>query len=119
MKHERCEDNFYTTNQFYRYHHVRSKQHTTPTEGELKVQMQAMMKMMERMNFVMGNMCDRLEKVEKHGNEVGTSTQDIRKVGVEPKSNNGNKAKKSRLADYEDFEEDVDDFGHGGLRIGP
>jgi hypothetical protein len=35
-----------------------------PPEGELKFQMQAMTKMMERMNFVMGNVCDRLEKVE-------------------------------------------------------
>ena len=29
--------------------------------------MQAMMKMMESMNFMMGNVCDRLEKVGKHG----------------------------------------------------
>jgi hypothetical protein len=60
-------------------------------------------------------MCDRLEKVEKHGNEVGTSTQNVRKVGVESKSNNGNKAKRLRLVDYEDFEEDVDNFSHGGF----
>jgi hypothetical protein len=56
--------------------------------------MQAMMTMMEIMNFVIGNMCDRFEKVEKHGNEVGTSTQDMRKVGVELRSNNGNKVKR-------------------------
>jgi hypothetical protein len=42
--------------------------------------------MMERINFVMGNMCDRLDRVERHGNEAGTSTQDVRKVGAEPKS---------------------------------
>jgi len=53
-----------------------------------------MMTMMEIMNFVIGNMCDRFEKVEKHGNEVGTSTQDMRKVGVELRSNNGNKVKR-------------------------
>jgi hypothetical protein len=30
-----------------------------------------MTKMMERMNFMMGNVCDRLEKVGKHGNMAG------------------------------------------------
>jgi len=44
--------------------------------------------MMERMNSVMGNVCDRLEKVGKHGNMAVTCTQDVRKVGAEPKSNN-------------------------------
>ena len=43
-------------------------------EGELMFQMQAMTQMMERMNFVMGNVCDRLDRVEKRGNEAGTST---------------------------------------------
>jgi hypothetical protein len=36
-----------------------------PPDVELKFQMQAMTKMMERMNSVMGNVCDRLEKVGK------------------------------------------------------
>jgi hypothetical protein len=54
--------------------------------------------MMERMNFVMGNMCDRLDRMEKHGNEAGTSTQDVRKLGVEPKANNGNRAERPRWA---------------------
>ena len=58
----------------------------SPLEGELKFQIQAMTQMMERINFVMGNMCDRLDRVERHGNEAGTSTQDVRKVGAEPKS---------------------------------
>ncbi|KAL3566435.1 hypothetical protein D5086_031850 [Populus alba] len=44
-------------------------------EGELTFQMQAMTQMIERMNFVMGNVCDRLDRVEKRGNEAGTSTQ--------------------------------------------
>jgi hypothetical protein len=51
--------------------------------------------------------------MEKHGNEAGTSTEDVRKVGAEPKSNNGSRVGRPRWADYEDFEEDVDDFGHG------
>jgi hypothetical protein len=38
---------------------------------------------MERVNFVMGNVCHKLEKVEKCGNEAGTRTQDVRKVGAE------------------------------------
>jgi hypothetical protein len=38
-----------------------------PPDVELKSQMQVMTKMMERMNFVIGNMCDRFEKVGKHG----------------------------------------------------
>jgi hypothetical protein len=46
---------------FYKYYHVRSKQHTTPSR-ELKFQMQAMMKMM---NFMMGNVFHKLEKVGK------------------------------------------------------
>jgi hypothetical protein len=44
-------------------------QNNTPPlpERELKFQMHVMMQMMERMNFVMGNMCDRLDRVERHG----------------------------------------------------
>jgi hypothetical protein len=51
-----------------------------------------MIQMMERMNFVMGNVCDRLDRVEKHGNEAGTSTQNGRKLGAEPKTNSGSRA---------------------------
>jgi hypothetical protein len=71
-------------------------QNNTPPhpEGELTFQMQAMTQMMERMNFMMGNMCDRLEKVGKHGNMAGTCTQDVRKVGAESKSNNDSGAKR-------------------------
>jgi hypothetical protein len=67
-----------------------SNQNSTPPPPnvELEFQMQAMTKMIERMNFVMGNVCDRLEKVGKHGNVAGTCTQYVRKVGAEPKSNN-------------------------------
>jgi hypothetical protein len=71
--------------------------------------------MMERMNFVMGNVCDKLNRVEKRGNETGTSTQDMRKVGAKPKANSGSGAKRPRWADYEDFEEDVDYIGDGGF----
>ena len=78
-----------------------------PPEGELKFQMQAMTKMMERISFVMGNVCDKFEKVEKCGNEVGTSTQNMRKVGVESKSNNGSRTERPRWADYEDFEDEA------------
>jgi hypothetical protein len=78
--------------------------------------MQAMTKMMERMNFVMGNVCDRLEKVGKQGNVAGTCTQDMRKVGAEPKSNNDSGAERQRWADYEDFEVDVDDIVDGGFK---
>jgi hypothetical protein len=48
-----------------------SDQNNTPPphDVELKFQMQAMTKMMERMNFVMGNV-------------AGTCTQDVRKVGA-------------------------------------
>ncbi|KAL9374147.1 hypothetical protein Peur_033767 [Populus x canadensis] len=87
-----------------------------PPDVELKSQMQAMTKMMERMNFVIGNMCDRFKKVGKHGNMVGTCTQDMRKVGAKLKSNNGSGAKRPSWADYEDFEEDVDDIGDGGFK---
>jgi hypothetical protein len=63
-----------------------------PPEGELKFQMQAMTQMMGRMNYVMGNVCDRLDRVERRGNEAGTSTQNVRKVGAEPKANCGSRA---------------------------
>ena len=55
------------------------------------------MKMMERKNFMMGNLCDRLEKMGKHGNVAGTCTQDMRKVGAEPKLNNGSGAERPRM----------------------
>jgi len=71
--------------------------------------MQSMMKMMERMNSVMGNVCDKLEKVGKHDNVAGTCTQDARKVGAKLKSNSGSRVERLRWADCEDFEEDVDD----------
>jgi hypothetical protein len=87
-----------------------------PPNVELKFQMQAMTMMMERMNFMMENVCDRLEKVGKHGNVTGTCTQDVRKVGAEPKSNIGSGAERPRWADYEDFEEDVDNIGDGGFK---
>jgi len=86
-----------------------------PPEGELKFQIQAMTKIMERMNFVMGNMCDRLERVEKHGNEAGTSTQDVRMVRADSKPNNGSRTERLGWVDYEDFKEDVDDIGDGGF----
>jgi hypothetical protein len=71
--------------------------------------------MMERMNFVMGNVCDRLDRVEKRGNEAGTSTQNVRKLGGEPKANNDSRAERPRWVDYENFEEAVDDIGVGGF----
>ena len=50
-----------------------------PLEGEFKFQMQAMTQMMERLNFVMGNVCGRFDnRVERSGNKASTSTQDIR-----------------------------------------
>jgi hypothetical protein len=84
-----------------------------PPDVELKFQMQAMTKMMERMNSVMGNVCDRLEKVGKQGIVAGTCTQNVRKVGAEPKSNNDSGAERPRWADYE---EDVDDIGDCGFK---
>jgi hypothetical protein len=86
-----------------------------PPESELKFQIQAMTKIMERMNFVMGNVCDRLERVEKHGNEAGTSTQDVRMVRADSKPNNGSRTERLGWVDYEDFKEDVDDIGDGGF----
>jgi len=82
-----------------------SDQNNTPPlpDVELKFQMHDMTKMIERMNLMMGNVCDRLEKVGKHGNVAGTCTQDVRKVGAQHKSNNGGGAKRPRWADYEDF----------------
>ena len=57
-----------------------------------------------------------LDRVEKRGNEAGTSTQNRRKLGVEPKANSGSRAERPRGADYEDFEEAVDDIGDGGFK---
>ena len=79
----------------------------------MNFQVEAMTKMMKIINFMTRNVCDRLEKVEKRGNEVGTSTQDVRNVGVETKSNNDSRAERLRWVDYENFEEDIDDFGDG------
>jgi len=64
---------------------------------------------------VIGNVCDRLDRVEKRGNEAGTSTQNGRKLGTEPKANSGSRAERPRWADYKDFEEAVDDIGDGGF----
>jgi hypothetical protein len=40
----------------------------------------------------------------------------VRKVGAEPKSNNGSGAERPRWADYKDFEEDVDDICNGAFK---
>ena len=40
----------------------------------------------------------------------------MRKVGAEPKSNNGSGAERPRWVDYADFEEDIDDIGDGGFK---
>jgi len=85
---------------------IMSDRNNTPPspKGELKFQIQGMTKMTERINFVMANVCDSLERVEKCGNEASTINQDVRKVGAHPKSNNGGRAERLRWADYEDFE---------------
>ena len=44
-----------------------------------------------------------------------TSTQNGRNLGAEPKANSGSRAERARWADYEDFEEAVDDIGDGGF----
>ena len=107
---------FFTTNQFLQILlcQIKTTHHSIP-EGELTFQMQAMTQMMERVNFVMGNVCDKLDRVEKRGNEVGTSTQNVKKLGAEPKANNGSRAERPRWADYKDFEEAVDDIGDGSF----
>jgi hypothetical protein len=53
-----------------------SDQNNTPLapDGELNFQIQAMTKIMKMMNFLMGDVCDNLQRVEKCDNEVGTST---------------------------------------------
>jgi len=43
---------------------------------------------------------------------IHTSTyQKKRKVGAEQTPNNGSRAERPRWADYENFKEDIDDFG--------
>jgi hypothetical protein len=56
-----------------------------------------MTQMMERLNFVTGNVCDRVDRVEKHGNEAGTSTQEVRKVRAKPKVNNVSRAERPKV----------------------
>ena len=63
---------------------------------------------------MMGNICDKLNRVEKHGSEVSTSTYDARKLWVEPKSNNNNRIERPRRVDYEALEEDIVDIGGVG-----
>jgi hypothetical protein len=71
--------------------------------------MQGMTKMMERMNFVMGNVCDRLEKVGKHDNVLEHVPKTRQRLGAESKSRSGSRVERPRWAGYEDFKEDVDD----------
>ena len=46
-KHEQCGDFVLPLTNFCKYYHVRSKQHTTPRDVELKFQMQAITKMLK------------------------------------------------------------------------
>jgi hypothetical protein len=84
---------------------IMSDQHNTlpPLEGDLKFQMQVTTQMMERMNFVMGKVCNRLDRVERRGNEPGTSTQDVRKVEAELKANSSGRAESPRCVDWRKF----------------
>jgi hypothetical protein len=88
-KHEQREDIFLPLTNFWGTIMLQAfETHTSPpTEVELKFQMQAMTQIMERMNFVMGNVCDRLDSMEKRGNEAGISTQDEVSRNLEPKVN--------------------------------
>ena len=63
---------------------------------------------------MMGNVCDRLDRVERCGNEVGLHPRH-EEAWAEPKANSGSRAERPRWADYEDFREDVDDIGDGGF----
>jgi hypothetical protein len=102
---------------FCRYYHVRSKQHTTPSRGRTYVPNASHDADDGEDEFCDGEMCViLLDRVEKRGNEAGTSTQNRRKLGVEPKANSGSRAERPRWADYEDFEEAVDDIGDGGFK---
>lgn len=65
------------------------------------------------LSFVMENLCDRFDRVEKHGNELDIITHDSRKVWVELKSNNSSRAKRPRLANYDAFKENVYDISEG------
>jgi hypothetical protein len=55
-----------------------------------------MTQMIEMINFMMGNVCDRLDRVEKRGKKASTSTQDVRKVRAEPKTNSGSRVDRLR-----------------------
>ena len=59
-------------------------------------------------------LCDHEVRI-KRGNEASTNTQDVGKLGAEPKANSGNRVERPRWADYEDFEEAVDDIGDSGF----
>jgi hypothetical protein len=48
---------------------------------------------MERVNFMIENVCDQLENMEKYRNKASISTQKIR---VDPKSNNVCRAESPR-----------------------
>jgi hypothetical protein len=77
---------------------IMSDQNNTPPppEVELKFRMQVMTQMIEMINFMMGNVCDRLDRVEKRGKKASTSTQDVRKVRAEPKTNSGSRVDRLR-----------------------
>ena len=52
---------------------IMSDQNNTPRPPDVELKFQ-MTKMMERMDFMMGNVCDRLDKVDKNYNMTGTYT---------------------------------------------
>ena len=63
----------------------------------------------------MENMCNKLDRMEKHSKEVGTNTYDANKVWVELKSNNHRRAERLRWVDYKTFEDNIDDIGDIGF----
>jgi len=100
---------------FCRYYHVILKQHTTPSRGRTYVPNASHDADDGEDEFCDGKCVCRLDRVEKRGNEAGTSTQNVRKLGADPKANNGSRVARPRWADYEDFAEAVDDIGDGGF----
>ena len=59
----------------------------------------------------MGNVCDRHDRVEKHGNKARKSTYDAIKVWVDSELNNNSKDLRPIWVDYKAIKEDINDIG--------
>jgi hypothetical protein len=71
--------------------------------------------MLANVHIVLGDMSDRLDKVEKYKDDSNSNNHDIHGIGAKRRVNHDNSIERHVEANFGDFGEDDDDFGDKGF----